>query len=136
MLTKNLDVSDGLVNGAQGKVDGFIRCGKDTDKKILGILIEFDSKSVGQNARQTSQFSLELLHYQLATPVLRAETSFTVTRTNRDFKKFRYQFPVKLSWACTIHKVQGLTLDAIIVSLKDIMIVVKHMLLCVESQAT
>ena len=116
MVTKNLDVTDGLVNGAQGKVVGFIRGGKDTDKKILVILIEFDSKTVGQNARQTSQFSLELDRYPLATPVLRAEASFTVTRKNKDLKIIRYQFPVKLCWACTIHKVQGLTLDAIIVS--------------------
>ena len=66
MLTKNLDVSYGVVNGAQGKEVGLIRCGKDTDKKILVILIEFDSKSVGQNARQTSQFLQNFIttHYQ------------------------------------------------------------------------
>ena len=119
MLIRNLDIADGLVNGSQGQVAEFIRSKSITVSEVAAVLVKFDSSSVGQNARQKSQFRVELKACPSATPVLRAEVSLTVSRKNKNLTISRYQFPLKLSWACTIHKVQGLTADEIVVSFEN-----------------
>ena len=119
MLIRNLDIADGLVNGSQGKVIGFIKSKPDTSTTIAAVLVIFDSPKVGTIARQTSHFSLELRAHPMATPILRFEASFTITRKNKKLTICRYQFPLKLSWSCTIHKVQGLTVSEIVVSFKN-----------------
>ena len=54
MLTANVDVSDGLVNGARGEVVHFVTT---TDNKVTRVLVKFDNPNVGLNAMQSSQFS-------------------------------------------------------------------------------
>ena len=53
MLTTNIDVSDGLVNGARGEVVHIVTNG---DHKVTHILVKFDHPNVGISARQCSQF--------------------------------------------------------------------------------
>ena len=48
MLTRNLDVADGLVNSAQGAVAGFQRRGS----TVVSILVQFDNPSIGKEARR------------------------------------------------------------------------------------
>ena len=54
-----------------------------------------------------------------AVPISRAEVAFKTTTA--DHKKsvsiMRKQFPLVLSWAVTIHKVQGMTMDRIVVDM-------------------
>lgn len=113
MLIRNIDVADGLVNGSQGQIVAFIKSGKgDT----VAIAIKFDNQNVGLDTRRKSPYMLQLKAQPDSTPILRSETTFTVTRKNNSLTVYRYQFPLKLAWACTIHKVQGLTMDNIVVS--------------------
>uniref|UniRef100_A0A803JSB7 ATP-dependent DNA helicase n=1 Tax=Xenopus tropicalis TaxID=8364 RepID=A0A803JSB7_XENTR len=75
MVTRNLDVEDGIVNGSFGKVG-------QTEDDVL-VYIE---------------------------------------RAEENMRKgvVRRQFPIKLAYACTAHKVQGMTMQSAVVSLKKI----------------
>ncbi|XP_049319588.1 uncharacterized protein LOC125781000 [Astyanax mexicanus] len=110
MLLKNIDVSDGLVNGAFGTVsDIHFNPGEDFPSKVY---VTFDNERAGRALRaKRPSLKPEL---EKATPIEPEEER--VTRSGG----IRRQFPLKLSWACTIHKVQGLTVDKAVVSLKKI----------------
>nr|XP_055075157.1 uncharacterized protein LOC129454640 [Misgurnus anguillicaudatus] len=114
MLKKNVDVSDGLVNGAFGTVVHVSvsqKLNDDNDNDFpSAIHIEFDDPNVGkiQRSKQQLRFS------QNATVIEAQEDQVT------NAGGIRCQFPLKLAWACTVHKVQGLTVDKAVVSLNKI----------------
>ena len=54
MITTNIDVTDGLTNGAMGTVTNVVI--DQTTGKISTILVSFDSKHVGQEAMHTSVY--------------------------------------------------------------------------------
>uniref|UniRef100_A0A670XRG4 ATP-dependent DNA helicase PIF1 n=1 Tax=Pseudonaja textilis TaxID=8673 RepID=A0A670XRG4_PSETE len=88
MLTKNLDVSQGLVNGARGVVIGFETEGKGLPKVrfLCGV---------------TNIIGLERW-------VFKGPAGIHLSRQ---------QLPLKLAWAISIHKSQGMSLDCAEVSL-------------------
>ncbi|XP_041467172.1 uncharacterized protein LOC121417516 [Lytechinus variegatus] len=93
MLLKNIDVSKGLTNGCFGNVTEIIM--DETNSTTVSIKVKFDKENIGIHCiEQCEEFVGK--------------------------KYLRRQFPLKLAYACTIHKVQGLTLDKAVVSLKRI----------------
>ena len=108
MLKYNIDVSDGLVNGATGKVLHIVLLAN----SVTTILVEFDNQEIGRRAKQESHFKQE---YPTAVPISRVESRFNIGNRNA-ISACRRQFPLVLAWATTIHKVQGLTTDNIVVS--------------------
>ena len=48
MITTNIDVTDGLTNGAMGTVTNVVI--DDRTGKMITVLVSFDSKHVGQEA--------------------------------------------------------------------------------------
>ncbi|XP_052441444.1 uncharacterized protein LOC127981121 [Carassius gibelio] len=110
MLKKNIDVADGLVNGAFGTVVHVSESQNDNDDFPSAIHVEFDNANVGkiQRSRTRKRFS------QNSTVIEVQEDHVT------NDGGIRRQFPLRLAWACTVHKVQGLTVDKAVVSLKKI----------------
>ena len=111
MLTTNVDVSDGLVNGARGEV---VHVVTSNDNKVTHILVKSDNPDVGAKAKQSSQYCHQ---YSDAIPLIKHEVVF-LAKGRRGSEVTRLQFPLTLAWAITVHKVQGLTLDEIVVDMK------------------
>ena len=110
MLTVNIDVSNGLVNGARVTVKAIIKTGN----QVSLLLVQFEHDRVGVKAKSHSHYREE---HPNAVPINRHEAVFNNGR-NRAAEVSRRQFPLVLAWATTIHKVQGLTLDQIVVDMK------------------
>ena len=62
MITVNVDVSDGLVNGARGTVQAIIKTGSE----VTFVLIKFDRSRVGAKAVALSQYRSQ---YPEAVPI-------------------------------------------------------------------
>ncbi|XP_077306774.1 ATP-dependent DNA helicase PIF1 isoform X2 [Lithobates pipiens] len=91
MLAKNLDVARGLVNGARGVVVGFEGSGKALPKvRFLCGVTE---------VMKTERW------------VIKAQGGVYLSRQ---------QLPLKLAWAISIHKSQGMTLDCVEISLSRV----------------
>jgi hypothetical protein len=110
MLTRNVNVEDGLVNGAMGYISSFIFKNKHISNDMEIVEVIFDSCNVGKTQGKPSPKGIVV-------PIKRLEED--IHEKNR--KSFiRHQFPLKLSWACTAHKVQGMTAKKVVVNLDRI----------------
>lgn len=107
MLRRNVNQADGLVNGARGVVKEI--CWDETHISVKTIYVQFFDPSIGHMSADCSRSDSAV---GICPVVARfyGKRNTTILRT---------QFPLSLSWACTIHKVQGLTLDSVVVDLGD-----------------
>ncbi|KAK3100565.1 hypothetical protein FSP39_021862 [Pinctada imbricata] len=110
MLTRNIDVQDGLVNGIMGTVEQIIEkqsSSANSKSEVCAIAVVFDNKKVGKSVGKLTDNGRIV----------------TIERNEEELRKSgitRFQFPLKLAWACTAHKVQGMTLDRVVVDLKKV----------------
>ncbi|XP_078794680.1 uncharacterized protein LOC144988284 [Oryzias latipes] len=107
MLCKNVDVADGLVNGACGIVTDIVYRNSDFPQIVF---VNFDNKDIGRQRKKQYENHPGLVSGSVA--IVPEEERLTGRGG------LRRQFPLKLAWACTVHKVQGLTIDNVVVSLK------------------
>ena len=96
-----------LVNGARGEVVNVV---SDNDDALTHILVKFDHRNVA-NYEVSSDNNL------MAVPLKRHE-AIVLAKGKHSSEISRLLFPLTLAWATTIHKVQGLTLDQIVVDMK------------------
>ena len=103
MLIHNVNTLDGLTNGAQGRVVEILA----KDERVRYILIRFDNKDIGCGQRRKFGHLPTFARHADLTPIERFSFSYTLgdVRKNHAAMATLLQFPLRLSWACTSHKV-------------------------------
>uniref|UniRef100_A0A7N8XRB7 ATP-dependent DNA helicase n=2 Tax=Mastacembelus armatus TaxID=205130 RepID=A0A7N8XRB7_9TELE len=107
MLTRNISVQSGLCNGTFAKI-----------AKIM--------TSENSGGPHITKLGLELFNDNVANKQSNTGTTDNIVFIQREEENLkqkgivRRQFPLKLAFACTIHKVQGMTNPSAVVSLKHI----------------
>ena len=114
-ISINVNVSDGLTNGATGVVK-FIDYRVPNSERCSIIWIRFDCQTVGQNTRSKYSSLYKSGIAKTWTPVFEISRQFSVGK-NRDCFVLRRQFPIPPSGAKTVHKSQGDTMSNAVVNL-------------------
>ena len=104
MITYNVEIYDGIVNGSLGTVRGFVHQGPKFS--VQAVLIEFDDPETGKNTCQSFD------HENNLTPVERITFEYKVGKKNvqNSTNVKVIQFSLKLAWTATVHKFHGQTI--------------------------
>ena len=113
MLTTNLNIEDHLINGQMGTVSKIKY--NDTSQKPQVIYIKFDDESAGLETIRKSGDLYAMENHAVAIVPVVAKIKVKTSRPSSSEIQ-RTQYPLALAWACTIHKVQGLTLSTVVFS--------------------
>ena len=113
MVSTNIDIEDGLVNGSSGVL-------RHIDTYLLGnelivqrAWIEIDYSTIGARAR--SRLGFRSLDGKALTPITRVERELPTKTGNTLVRVSRCQFPLVICEAITIHKSQGQSYDQVVV---------------------
>ena len=106
MLTCNINLDDRLINGQVEQIMAFQR----NNLQVTKIYIKFHDQKAGLKAMLNDIFGKN----KRWVPLERSESTFTLKRKAGVIH--RTQFPVTLSYACTIQKVQGISLHDVVIS--------------------
>ncbi len=119
MMTVNIDIEDGLVNGACGKlvIIDYGKLQKTNETVPCRLWIKFNEEKTGKKARANFQNVMRNRNIDLSfTPIEPVTRQINTRSTN--IKVERKQFPLVPSEAMTIYKSQGGTYEKVVVNLK------------------
>ena len=109
MLTNNIDIKDRLINGQLGTV---FETKYDSQGQVETVYVKFNDQKAGLQRMHSDSYALQ----NNVVPIRRIELNVPIYSSGAGPSFVRTQFPLMLAWACTVHKVQGLTLDNLVVS--------------------
>ena len=109
MLTVNVDIEDRLINGQLGTV---FHLKYNLQHMVHIIYIKFTDSNAGLRKMQQDHYARQ----NNVVPIEMVEGNIPLTVGSSSPSIIRTQFPLMLAWACTVHKVQGLTLPNAVVS--------------------
>ncbi|XP_070191701.1 uncharacterized protein [Littorina saxatilis] len=115
MLVHNVDISDGLTNGASGTLRQVGHKGSEKPEHVSVVWIEFDEESVGEKTRHQNKQLYTPAISSTWTPIFHAVKQFRVGK-RENVAVLRKQFPLTACSAITVHKSQGSTLEQVAVS--------------------
>ncbi|CAF4966418.1 unnamed protein product [Rotaria sp. Silwood1] len=119
MMTVNIDIEDGLVNGACGKLImiDYGKLQKTNETVPCRLWIKFNEEKTGRKTRANFQNVMQNRNIDLSlTPIEPVTRQINTRSTN--FKVERKQFPVNPCEAMTIYKSQCDTYEKVVVNLK------------------
>ena len=108
MLTSNLDIDDRLVNGLVGTVKQI----KYKNNEVSVVYVKFNDNNAGREAMQSDVTAQQ--HNWV--PIKKHQALLGLRKNKQQPSVKTTQFTLTLSWACTVHKKQGLSLAEGVVS--------------------
>ena len=112
-FTVNVDIADGLTNGASCEVKMIENKQKDRTSRPSIVWVKFDEDNIGARARKRYSSLYGPNIDKSWTPIFDIKRSFIYKWKTYE----RIQFPLRAAAAKTIHKSQGCTLDEVVVKL-------------------
>ena len=107
MITSKKDINNRLVNGLVGRFTQF----KYSNNLLRVVYVKLNDGSEGLDAMRSNITALQY-HW---VPIKKREALFGLRKNRQQPSAKRTQFPLTLSWACTVHKAQGLSLTEAVV---------------------
>ena len=122
MLTHNVDTSDCLTNGAFGEVVDFKF---DNAGQIKEIYVKFENEDCGRQSRKRNADVQKRYPNDNVVAIEKLEFIYSISKNAKlgSATATAYQFPLRLAFASTAHKVQGLTIkkpNSLVVDLRSV----------------
>ena len=119
VLVNNIDLPDGLVNGAPGKVLNFVYRKLRGETEIIAVIVEFEDPEIGRQCRKDNINIHDDVKNKNGVPVFKdffyykSKGRGSSKRGGKDL--WLKQVPLTLNYASTAHKLQGKTITTDIV---------------------